>query len=176
MKKGFTILELLVASLLLGMLMTILTMIFSQSSIAWRTGLAGVADLDDVRSNVAEVRDEADNAYIWDNDLHKILSVWDGEPGENARGAELLRKRAWNVGEESPQTKQANRVDYLKTNGHVNFRDDSDIKDFNQQADVNANASDVGFLTYQINIKSSGPNKKLGDYDDIWSNPDDFID
>ena len=37
MKKGFTILELLVASLLLGMLMTILTMIFNQSSIAWRT-------------------------------------------------------------------------------------------------------------------------------------------
>ena len=47
MKKGFTILELLVASLLLGMLMTILTMIFNQSSIAWRTGVAGVADLVD---------------------------------------------------------------------------------------------------------------------------------
>ena len=47
MRRGFTILELLVASLLLGMLVTILTMIFNQSSIAWRTGVAGVADLDE---------------------------------------------------------------------------------------------------------------------------------
>ena len=42
MRKGFTILELLVASLLLGMLVTIMTQIVSQSSIAWSTGtLAG---------------------------------------------------------------------------------------------------------------------------------------
>ena len=51
MKKGFTILELLVASLLLGMLVTILTMIFNQSSIAWRTGTAVVEDLGDVRES-----------------------------------------------------------------------------------------------------------------------------
>ena len=57
MKKGFTILELLVASLLLGMLMTILTMIFNQSSIAWRTGVAGVADLDDVRAALVQFLD-----------------------------------------------------------------------------------------------------------------------
>ena len=67
MKRGFTILELLVASMLLGMLVTILTMLFNQSSIAWRTGVAGVADLDEVRTNVAELRDEADNAYVWNN-------------------------------------------------------------------------------------------------------------
>ena len=79
MKKGFTILELLVASLLLGMLMTILTMIFNQSSIAWRTGVAGVADLDDVRDNVAEVREEADNAYIWNDKVHRILGLWDDD-------------------------------------------------------------------------------------------------
>ena len=48
MRKGFTILELLVASLLLGMLVTIMTQIFSQSSIAWSTGTAGVVELDDV--------------------------------------------------------------------------------------------------------------------------------
>ena len=46
MKKGFTIIELLVASLLLGLLVTILTMVFNQSSIAWRIGTAGVSDLD----------------------------------------------------------------------------------------------------------------------------------
>jgi prepilin-type N-terminal cleavage/methylation domain-containing protein len=74
MKKGFTIIELLVASLLLGMLVTILTMIFDQSSIAWRTGIAGVADLDDVRNDVAEIRDEADNVYNWNNANYLLLS------------------------------------------------------------------------------------------------------
>ena len=65
MRKGFTILELLVASLRLGMLVTILTMMFNQSSIAWRTGVAGLLDMDEVRDNVAAVRDEADSIYIW---------------------------------------------------------------------------------------------------------------
>ena len=86
MKRGFTILELLVASLLLGMLVTILTMIFNQSSIAWRTGVAGVADLDDARANMAELRDEADNVYIWNNKPQRLLGLW------NERGK--LRTRA----------------------------------------------------------------------------------
>ena len=46
MRRGFTILELLVAALLLGMLVTVLTMIVNQSSIAWRTGVAGLLDMD----------------------------------------------------------------------------------------------------------------------------------
>ena len=73
MRRGFTILELLVASLLLGMLVTILTMIFNQSSIAWRTGIAGVADLDDVRENMSALREEADNVYVWDGKPHRLL-------------------------------------------------------------------------------------------------------
>ena len=77
MKKGFTIIELLVASLLLGMLTTILTMVFNQSSIAWRTGTAGVADLDDVRDNMAELREEADNAFLWNGEVRRITGLWD---------------------------------------------------------------------------------------------------
>ena len=48
-RSGFTILELLVASLLLSMLVTMLTMIFNQSSIAWRTGVASVSELGETR-------------------------------------------------------------------------------------------------------------------------------
>ena len=44
-RNGFTLLEVLVASVLMGMLVTILTVIFNQSAIAWRTGKAGVADM-----------------------------------------------------------------------------------------------------------------------------------
>ena len=165
MRKAFTILELLVASLLLGMLMTILTMIFSQSSIAWRTGTAIVADLDDVRNNIAEVREEADNAYIWDDKVHRILGLWDDQGN--------LRKRAGDVGTED---KKDNQAGYLRSKGGASISDDSDINDFKNQADVSASGSFGKLNTYKINVKSSGPNKHLGDYDDIWSDPDDFID
>ena len=82
LKSGFTIIELLVASLLLGMLVTILTMIFNQSSIAWRTGVAGVADLDDIRDNVAELREEADNAFIAKVGGYQVfrhVGLWDSK-------------------------------------------------------------------------------------------------
>ena len=61
MRKGFTILELLVASLLLGMLVTILTMIFNQSSIAWRTGVGGVVNLNKSRRALGTFHDIRDN-------------------------------------------------------------------------------------------------------------------
>ena len=60
-RAGFTVLELLVASLLLTMLVTVLTMIFNQSSIAWRTGVAGVRDLGDVRRKMGAYHDIEDD-------------------------------------------------------------------------------------------------------------------
>lgn len=173
MKKGFTILELLVASLLLGMLMTILTAIFSQSSIAWRTGTAIVADMDEVRTKVAQLREEADNAYIWGTasrgsknyKIHRLIGLWD-ENGD-------LRKRAWDVGDEN---KNENRARFLAENASGDISDKTEIKDFKSPASVGGNGGYGNLNTYKINVKSSGPNGKLGDYDDIWSDPDDFID
>lgn len=98
MKRGFTILELLVASLLLGMLVTILTMIFNQSSIAWRTGVAGVSHMDEVRDDVAEIREEADNIFIYSNRVCRITSLWK-KNGE-------LRNRAYSEhGQETEELK-----------------------------------------------------------------------
>ena len=78
-KRGFTLLEVLVAALLLGMLVTILTMVFNQSSVAWRTGTAGVADLDEKRQNIATWHTEADAAIPRVNGTQKyrIVSPWD---------------------------------------------------------------------------------------------------
>ncbi|MBR0197589.1 MAG: prepilin-type N-terminal cleavage/methylation domain-containing protein [Kiritimatiellae bacterium] len=161
MKKGFTILELLVASLLLGMLITILTMIFNQSSIAWRTGVAGVADLDDVRNNIAEVREEADSAYVWDDKIHRVIGLWD-ESGN-------LRTRAWDVGtEETP----ANQALFLTAKNSALKNENSTFRDFKIVPVGSATANNL--KTYTINVKSAGPNKVFGDYDDIWSFPDDF--
>ena len=77
MKRGFTILELLVASLLLGMLVTILTMIFNQSAIAWRTGKAGVADMSESERNIARTHWIADNVLPFTGgENYCVVSPW----------------------------------------------------------------------------------------------------
>ena len=162
MKRGFTILELLVASLLLGMLVTILTMIFNQSSIAWRTGVAGVADLDDVRGNMAELRDEADNVYVWNNTPHRLLGPW------NDQGK--LRTRA--VDAEGGDYKTEETAQMLKSKGG-NLSDDMQPRDI-KIVSIGAGASNGNIDTYIVNVKSAGPDRKFGTYDDIWSFPDDF--
>lgn len=161
MRRGFTILELLVASLLLGMLVTVLTMLFNQSSISWRTGVAGVADLDQVRNNIAAVRDESDNAYIWNDKVQRLVGIWDDE-GE-------IRTRAWDVVEEGNVGPNA---DFLKAKGG-GLRDDTKLSDF-KVISVGSGSSGRSFKTYTINVKSAGPNKRFNDYDDIWSYPDEI--
>ena len=168
MKRGFTILELLVAALLLGMLVTVLTMIFNQSSIAWRTGVAGLLDMDEVRDNVAAVRDEADSIYIWNNEIHRTLSIWK-ESGTGARPQ--LRKRAIDSTDNTDVEERA-KVQYLKGKSELK-RDDLEPKDAFGPVDVKQSESEAG-KNWIVNVKSRGPNGVLNDYDDIWSNPDDF--
>ncbi len=168
MRRGFTILELLVAALLLGMLVTVLTMIFNQSSIAWRTGVAGLIDMDEVRDNVAAVRDEADSIYIWNNEIHRTLSIWK-EGGTGARPQ--LRKRAVDSTDNSDVEERA-KIQYLKGRGELK-KDDVEAKDAFGPVDVKQSESQSG-KNWIVNVKSRGPNGVLNDYDDIWSNPDDF--
>ena len=154
MKRAFTILELLVASLLLGMLVTILTMLFNQSSIAWRTGVAGVADLDDVRTNIADLRDDADNAYVWNNNVQRLVGLWDD--GGN------LRKRAWDVDGEGSVKGTV-----------ISLKDDSKLSEI-KTVSVGSGDSGSSIKTYSVNVKSAGPNREFNDYDDIWSFPDEI--
>lgn len=162
MKKGFTLLELLVASLLLGMLMTILTMIFNQSSIAWRTGIAGVADLDDVRTKIATDREEADDIYMWNDRAYKIVSPWDSSGS--------LRDRAWTINGTSEQEDTVSRLgSKISSSGDVISQSSYLIED-----DVGSASSGNSIPSYTVNVKSAGPNRKFDDYDDIWSMPDEF--
>ena len=168
MRRGFTILELLVAALLLGMLVTVLTMIFNQSSIAWRTGVAGLLDMDEVRDNVSAVRDEADSIYIWNNEIHRTLSIWK-ESGTGTRPQ--LRKRAVDS-TDNTDIEESAKVQYLKGKGELT-RQDLEPKDAFGPVDVKQSESQAG-KNWIVNVKSRGPNGVLNDYDDIWSNPDDF--
>ena len=84
LKSGFTLLEVLVASMLMAMLITILTMVFNSSSRAWSTGKAGVAAMDDVRNTMSAAGLAADNA-IPGVDVHDknawgyLVGPWDAK-------------------------------------------------------------------------------------------------
>ena len=161
MKKGFTILELLVASLLLGMLVTILTTIFNQSSVAWRTGVAGVADIDVARQNIAEIREEADNIYIWKDEAHRVLGLWD----DNGK----LRTRAWDV-----EQNNATAAPLIPARLDAVCRDDSQLDQFRTISVGSIKARDDSIKTYSVNVKSAGPDRVFDTWDDIWSYPDEF--
>ena len=81
-KGGFTLIEVLVASLLLGMLVTILTMVFNQSAIAWRTGKAGVAQLSKLRRQISFAQNRSDNLLprVDENSkstVGRVYSAWE---------------------------------------------------------------------------------------------------
>ena len=167
-RRGFTILELLVASLLLGMLMTILTMIFNQSSIAGRSGMAGELDLRVVRENIAEVRDEADNAFVWNNKLYRHTSLW-GADGQ-------LRDRAC----DAPSSEQASDYVALLLGGSGRSGNGawigslSNLKPQDLRLGAVYGASASSAKNFTVNVMSAGPDREFKTYDDIWSWPDDF--
>lgn len=164
MKKGFTIIELLVASLLLGMLMTILTMVFNQSSISWRAGMSGLADMGRVRENFAEIREEADNAFISNGKLHRITGLWE-------RNGDL-RKRACDAGVEDREDNWAGLLS-LKVLGRDNWSNYKPSVNKLVNYELSAGSSSAAY-NYTVNVKSAGPNREYNDWDDIWSFPDDF--
>lgn len=165
MRKGFTIIELLVASLLLGMLMTILTMVFNQSSISWRAGMSGLADMGRVRENFAEIREEADNAFISNGKLHRITGLW--------RRNGSLRNRACDApGSDDLTDNQAGLLS-LKVLGRDNWSNYTPRENKLVKYELSAGSSSAAF-NYTVNVKSAGPNREYNDWDDIWSFPDDF--
>ena len=166
MRKGFTILELLVASILLGVLTTILTMIFNQSAIAWRTGTAMVADLDDVRDNIATLRDEADNAFVWDGKVRRLVSVWNAVGNLNDRACDAENSSANSDGN------GRNRANMLEKTTLANASAAWSVG----QNVVMVGQGDIGdsAKTYTVNVMSAGPDREFDTWDDIWSFPDDF--
>lgn len=168
MKRGFTILELLVASLLLGMLTTILTMIINQSAIAWRTGSAMVSDLDDVRDRIGLMREEADNAFAWDGQLRRIVGLWD----EDGR----LLDRACDAPGSSAASEPGNQLkQLLSSSGLASKSATTPVWSYGQNVqNVGMGGSGNSKKTYTVNVMSAGPDRQFDTWDDIWSFPDDF--
>jgi hypothetical protein len=145
------------------MLVTILTMVFNQSSIAWRTGAAGVADMDDIRDNIAELRDEADNAFVWNNEVYRHVGLWDKDG--------MLRDRACDAPGSKTMSEVGCRALILRSK--MSASGEVTPNDF-RPVNVGLTGRTGSAKTYTVNVKSAGPDKTFDTYDDIWSWPDDF--
>ena len=94
-KRGFTLIEMLVASLLLGMLVTILTMVFNSSAIAWRTGRASISQMSLARRQLSYAQYVADNALPMvdkssRSSTGRVLGAWDKDGNVRQRAVERL--------------------------------------------------------------------------------------
>ena len=128
-RSGFTLIEVLVASLLLSMLVVILTMVFNQSSIAWRTGKANVAEMDEMRRRLSQIQRQADDVLpgveAAGTKVGRVVSAWKQQDwqgdssGLRKRAVEELGQTDLSVGAIDPRT--SDKAWYRK-NGGFKFR------------------------------------------------------
>lgn len=166
MKKGFTLIEMLVASLLMGMLVTILTMVFNASSIAWRTGRASLVDLDVTRHEAAKLQRLADNA-LFDKANSKLLFV---------RGA-------WQDSSSSVGDGRSLQIRAVDANQNCSWFGTGDFNNSRPSwkvvNGVNAGTAANTEHSYTVGVMSYGPDGKTGApgsteaADDITSWPED---
>lgn len=167
-KSGFTLLEMLVASLLLGMLVTILTMVFNSSAIAWRTGKAGVAQLSKVRRHLSFSQYRADNLLPRINvnspaDCGIVVSPW----CPKSVNGKHLRTRAV----------QKARMDSLGLQGTPSFQnfasDASSLQAFPwAKLSMNENLRLGNASSCTVGVLSLGPDGVKDTDDDISTWPD----
>ena len=165
-QSGFTLIEILVASMLMAMLITILTMVFNSSSIAWSTGRATVTKMNKMRRGMAAATIEADNAIPgWKvggslSDWGYLVGPWD------AQGK--LRSRAiWNL----PEVGQV-----LLANPTFGSGKGSWVYEGNETLWATFNPDDIQKAdkeqAYGVGVWSLGPDGKENSGDDISTWPD----
>ena len=174
-EEGFTLLEILVASMLLAMLITILTMVFNSSSVAWSTGRASVAEMDKVRNNMSAASQVADNAMprvdlASPEDWGCLVGPW--KPDGQLRSRAIMKmtvnpvaNQVWNrlqIGFDTPQRGQTGPGSWARATGKplwVTLQADS--------VTISGNAK-----AYSVGVWSLGPDGKENSGDDISTWPD----
>ena len=159
-RAAFTLLEVLVASVLMGMLVTILTMIFNQSAIAWRTGKASVADMSETERNLARIHSMADNVLPYTGGQNYcVVSPWDDAKDDkttkfNSRGV----RRATEL-----------RTGVAMVTGSF-YDDNAGKRDWQRTrlGDPDLN----GGKTFIVGVRSAGPDRRWETEDDISTWPD----
>ena len=160
MKRGFTLLEVLVASVLMGMLVTILTMIFNQSAIAWRTGKAGVADMSETERKLSRIHAYADSVlpYTGGNN-YCVVSPWDDMTTDNST---TFNKRGLRKASDLHKKFQT-------ITGHF-YNDNAGYDRWKQDGLGNPNIN--GGDAFVVGVRSAGPDRVWDTEDDISTWPD----
>lgn len=159
MRKAFTLIEIMVATLLLVMLVTILTMIFNQSSIAWSVGLASVTGLERAREDISIYARESENAIVSDDGsrVFQLTSVFDDDNGGIREGD----------GRTLSMTME--RLNATPT----------DLRDpINSRTYAVTGSGTAGHDTYIVGVVSYGPDGKTGgdnSWDDISTLPEEIV-
>ena len=164
MKRGFSLLELLVASLLLSMLVTILTMLFNKSSIAWTIGTASITGLSEARRDISAYGLEAENLILGDGDrVLRVTSVW----GEDGSG-DVLRRSGGIAAGRTLSTK----FEKLPTSVQQ-LSDQLDATMYNAGGGTAA-----GRTAWLVGVTSYGPDGQTGGdetWDDITTMPEETV-
>lgn len=159
-KGGFTLLEMLVASLLLSMMVVALSMVFSSSASAWRIGRAGVSGLHDVRKELSEYQLSSDNALPnlrgKGRDVGFVRSVW-------MNGTTLIDQDGDSV--------DGRGFDVSDVYGGKSGLDASGNKPFKSKSvgSIRGNS----FRNYIVGVGSAGPDHVWNTKDDIATWPND---
>jgi len=160
MKRGFTLLEVLVASVLMGMLVTILTMIFNQSAIAWRTGKAGVSNMSETERKLSRIHAYADSVLPYTGgDNYCVVSPWDDIATDSST---IFNKRGLRKAADLRKKFQTISGSFYNNNaGH------------NQWLQTGLGAPAVnGGRSFVVGVRSAGPDRKWDTEDDISTWPD----
>ena len=161
MRRGFTLIEMLVASLLLGMLVMALTMIFNSSSIAWRTGTAGVAVLNDTRRQLGTFHDIRDEI---------LPGVGDPNGKGEARQINFRTVSLWQRNSDQLRTDRAYEQVRWGTAPQFTLGNAAQGQSCTLQG-----GQTVGSGLFTVGVRSAGPNREFGDEDDITTWPDDVF-
>ena len=156
MRKAFTLLELLVATMLLAMLVTIMTMIFNQSSVAWTIGVASLTGMNDIRRKDAIYTAEAEDAIRRDTsggNPVRLVSVWD----ENGSG---LRSDGRTI-----------VSDFKLLSPSASDMDDT-LPDKNFALGSGSSQSRASYI---VGVTSWGPDGQQGTWDDITTMPEEVV-
>ena len=160
LKQGFTLLEVLVASVLMGMLVTILTMIFNQSAIAWRTGKAGVANMTETERRLSRIHACADSALPFTGSgKYCVVSPWDDAVSDDSGRFNTRGIRA-----ASDLHKNFNQV-------NVNFQNDDGGNGSWRQTGLGTPDPNGG-KSFIVGVRSAGPDRQWETEDDISTWPD----
>lgn len=164
-ESGFTLLEILVASMLLAMLITILTMVFNSSSIAWSTGKASVAEMDDVRRKMSAASIAADNAIpgVEVNNRNAwgyLVGPWDAK-GKLRKGSRAIQRTSVGDGVLTKPTFGSGEDAWMYKNDKL-------------WATINPGSVQISgkAKSYAVGVWSLGPDGRENSGDDISTWPD----